>query len=72
MTFHLVDAATFITTARPGRFDLIYADAWPGRFSHLADALGWVAVQAKSDRNLGVERREPKRHLDGHRSHCPA
>ena len=44
ITFHLVDAATFITAARPGRFDLIYADAWPGKFSHLNDALGLLRV----------------------------
>jgi len=39
VTFHLMDGARFIGQSPPGRFDLIYADAWPGRFSHLDEAL---------------------------------
>lgn len=39
VTFHLVDGAEFIQSASRGQFDLIYADAWPGKFSHLDDAL---------------------------------
>ncbi len=37
--FHVMDGATFLCSATPGQFDLIYADAWPGKFSHLAEAL---------------------------------
>ena len=36
--FHVMDGAEFLRGA-PGQFDLIYADAWPGKFSHLDDAL---------------------------------
>jgi predicted O-methyltransferase YrrM len=38
VTFHLGDAAAFLETATE-RFDLIYADAWPGKFTHLDRAL---------------------------------
>ena len=37
--FHVVDGAAFLSAAAPARFDLIYADAWPGKFSHLDEAL---------------------------------
>jgi predicted O-methyltransferase YrrM len=36
--FHVEDGAAFLQRSQPG-FDLIYADAWPGKFSHLDDAL---------------------------------
>jgi predicted O-methyltransferase YrrM len=39
VTFHVVDGAEFICQAPRGGFDLIYADAWPGKFSHLDEAL---------------------------------
>ena len=39
VTFHVVDGAEFIRDAPRGAFDLIYADAWPGKFSHLDEAL---------------------------------
>jgi len=39
VTFHVVDGADFVTKAPRGHFDLIYADAWPGKFSHLDQAL---------------------------------
>ena len=39
VTFHICDGAAFIEAAPRGSFDLIYADAWPGKFSHLDDAL---------------------------------
>jgi predicted O-methyltransferase YrrM len=39
VTFHIGDAARFIQLAPKGTFDLIYADAWPGKFSHLEEAL---------------------------------
>jgi predicted O-methyltransferase YrrM len=37
--FHVMDGAVYLQQAEPGRFDLIYADAWPGKFSHLDEAL---------------------------------
>ena len=37
--FHVMDGADFLSSAEAGRFDLIYADAWPGKFSHLDEAL---------------------------------
>ena len=40
VTFHVEDGADFISGAQKGAFDLIYADAWPGKFSHLDEALG--------------------------------
>jgi predicted O-methyltransferase YrrM len=39
VTFHLLDGADFIRQAPRGEFDFIYADAWPGKFSHLGEAL---------------------------------
>jgi len=43
-TFHVMDGAAFVKRAAPGRYDLIYADAWPGKFSHLDEALSLLAV----------------------------
>jgi predicted O-methyltransferase YrrM len=37
--FHLLDGAEFIRNAPQRAFDLIYADAWPGKFSHLDETL---------------------------------
>jgi len=39
LTFHLADGAQFLQESSPRQYDLIYADAWPGKFSHLDDAL---------------------------------
>jgi len=39
VTFHLADGADYIQRAKTGQYDLIYADAWPGKFSHLDDTL---------------------------------
>jgi predicted O-methyltransferase YrrM len=39
VTFHVADGAAFIDGAPKEAFDLIYADAWPGKFSHLDQAL---------------------------------
>jgi predicted O-methyltransferase YrrM len=39
VTFHVMDGADFITQAPNGQFDLIYADAWPGKFTHLDETL---------------------------------
>jgi predicted O-methyltransferase YrrM len=38
VTFHVVDGAEFLRQS-PRPFDLIYADAWPGKFNHLNEAL---------------------------------
>lgn len=43
VTFHLLDGAEFIVRASPRSYDLVYADAWPGKFFHLGDALGLLA-----------------------------
>jgi len=37
--FHVVDGAEFLRRSSSTQFDLIYADAWPGKFSHLNEAL---------------------------------
>ncbi len=39
VTFHVMEGADFLRRASPSRFDLIYADAWPGKFSQLDEAL---------------------------------
>ena len=39
VTFHLADGAAFLAQAPQRRFDFIYADAWPGKFSELDPAL---------------------------------
>jgi predicted O-methyltransferase YrrM len=44
VTFHLVDGAEFIGRSTKARYDLIYADAWPGKFSHLDAALELLTV----------------------------
>lgn len=37
--FHLTDGAVFLAQAQPQSYDLIFADAWPGKFSDLDQAL---------------------------------
>jgi predicted O-methyltransferase YrrM len=44
VTFHLEDGAMFLERSRPGQYDLVYADAWPGKFTHLESALSLVRV----------------------------
>jgi predicted O-methyltransferase YrrM len=39
VTFHVGDATEFIRAAPRMQFDLVYADAWPGKFTHLDEAL---------------------------------
>jgi predicted O-methyltransferase YrrM len=41
--FHVTDGAAFLRSAGTVRFDLIYADAWPGKFSQLDEALELLA-----------------------------
>ncbi len=44
VTFHIADGAAFLAEAPPGQFDVVYADAWPGKFSHLDEALSLLRV----------------------------
>lgn len=37
------DAASFLEQGFEGQFDLIFADAWPGKYSHLDEALNALA-----------------------------
>lgn len=39
VSFHVMDGVQFLQQAPSRQFDLIYADAWPGKFSHLDEAL---------------------------------
>jgi len=39
VTFHLSDGAQFLSRIAQERFDFIYADTWPGKFTHLDLAL---------------------------------
>ncbi len=39
VTFHVIDGGEFLQRSHASGFDLIYADAWPGKFSHLDAAL---------------------------------
>jgi predicted O-methyltransferase YrrM len=39
VTFHIADGGEFLRRAPRETFDLVYADAWPGKFSDLDDAL---------------------------------
>jgi predicted O-methyltransferase YrrM len=39
VTFHVCDGAGFLTRVASQRFDFIYADTWPGKFTHLDLAL---------------------------------
>ena len=43
VAFHVMDGEAFLERAGAGTFDLIYADAWPGKFSHLDEALSLLA-----------------------------
>jgi predicted O-methyltransferase YrrM/GNAT superfamily N-acetyltransferase len=44
VTFHVMDGAEYLGKASPGQFDLIYADAWPGKFTHLDRALALLRI----------------------------
>ena len=44
VTFHLGDGGEFLRKATPQQFDFIYADAWPGKFSHLDGALSLLKI----------------------------
>ena len=40
VAFRHEDGAAFLARADPDTYDLVYADAWPGKFTHLDAALG--------------------------------
>jgi predicted O-methyltransferase YrrM len=42
--FHLEEGAQFLARQSPGSYDFIYADSWPGKFTHLDLALSLVRV----------------------------
>jgi predicted O-methyltransferase YrrM len=42
--FHSVDGADFVDNCLPGWYDFIYADAWPGKFTHLNATLALLRV----------------------------
>ena len=44
VTFHVMDGADFISRSLRDRYDLIYADAWPGKFTHLDETLSLLRV----------------------------
>jgi predicted O-methyltransferase YrrM len=44
VTFLLDDGAAFIERQTPACYDFVFADAWPGKFSHLEQALALVRV----------------------------
>lgn len=39
VTFHVVDGSAFLADQKPSQFDVIFADAWPGKFSDLTTTL---------------------------------
>jgi predicted O-methyltransferase YrrM len=42
VAFRLEDGAAFLARADPDTYDLVYADAWPGKFTDLDAALGCI------------------------------
>jgi predicted O-methyltransferase YrrM len=42
VAFRLEDGAAFLSRADPDTYDLVYADAWPGKFTHLDAALACI------------------------------
>ncbi len=44
VTFHVSDGGAFLERSPPDHFDLIYADAWPGKFTHLETALSLLVI----------------------------
>jgi predicted O-methyltransferase YrrM len=44
LTLHVMDGSDFITGSTSGSWDFIYADAWPGKFTHLPQALALLRV----------------------------
>ncbi|MDR8393920.1 methyltransferase domain-containing protein [Aliifodinibius sp. S!AR15-10] len=44
VTFHNCDGGDFITREQPDTYDLIFADAWPGKYSLLDETLALLKV----------------------------
>jgi predicted O-methyltransferase YrrM len=44
VTFHVADGAQFISGIRGKSYDLIFADAWPGKFSQLDETLSLLCA----------------------------
>jgi predicted O-methyltransferase YrrM len=44
VTFHSADGIAFLKKVSAPRYDLVYADTWPGKFTHLELALSLVRV----------------------------
>ena len=44
LTLHVMDGADFIARATSASWDFIYADAWPGKFTHLSETLALLRV----------------------------
>ena len=44
VTFHLMDGADFISRSPRDCYDVIYADAWPGKFTYLDETLSLLRV----------------------------
>ena len=44
VTFHVDDGTAFIERQAPSSYDFVFADAWAGKFSHLARTLALVCV----------------------------
>ncbi len=44
VTFHLADGEAFLAQSAPLHFDFIYADTWPGKFTHVDLALSLLKV----------------------------
>jgi predicted O-methyltransferase YrrM len=42
--FHIESGDTFLKRPAGRRYDLIFADTWPGKFDHLDDALALLAI----------------------------
>lgn len=42
--FHVMDGAAFLRQAEAASYDLVFADAWPGKFSNLDEALALLKV----------------------------
>jgi len=42
VAFRIEDGGAFLARADPDTYDLIYADAWPGKFTHLDAALACI------------------------------
>ncbi|HKX27471.1 MAG TPA: class I SAM-dependent methyltransferase [Blastocatellia bacterium] len=44
ITFRIADGAEFLLNLQGAQFDLIFADAWPGKFDHLDQALAALKI----------------------------